>query len=201
MLREALATIYLHRFIDDLEQGVRHHDLALRDGVPACFIALQVHGVCRVQHDKPHGVDAHAHVGDALDVAVELADELPAGFLARLVAADEGKFVRALGLPDEPHAVMDAAWAETPLCDFEGAAGPKDYVLAGDADVLVEVFAVAFGGPVVAHYGEVADLCEARGVCGNDESCVSVPGIFVGRVGASHEDEDLHLVVVLAVAV
>src|SRR5687768_18057936 len=43
---------------------------------------------------------------------------------------------RALGLADEAHAVVDAAWPEAPLCDLEAAALAEQHVRRWHAHVL-----------------------------------------------------------------
>jgi hypothetical protein len=61
------------------------------------------------------------------------------------------------------------------LSDFESAAFAEDDVRDWDTDVFVDVFAVAFGGLVVAHDCQVSYLCDTWGVCWDDDCGVAIP--------------------------
>ena len=161
MLGQTLTAIHLHRLINDLEQRIGHHDLALRNSVLARFIALEIHGVCGVEDYKTHGVNSHAHVGDTLDVAVEFADELAPRLLTGLDASDERQLVGAFGLADQSHAVVDATGSKTALGNLKSTSGTQDNVLDGNAHVLVDVLPVAFGRPIIPHDSEIPDLLQS----------------------------------------
>jgi hypothetical protein len=55
--------------------------------------------------------------------------------------------------------------------------------------------------PVVAHNCQMPNLFQTRRVCRYDKCSMSVPSIRVVGVGTPHQDEDLHLWVILAIAV
>ena len=85
--------------------------------------------------------------------------------------------------------------------NLKGASRTEDDVLERHAHVVVDVLAVSFRRPIVSHDGQIPNLLQPRAVRGHHQRRVSIPRVRIVGVGTAHQDEQLHLRIVLAIAV
>ena len=110
-----------------------------------------------------------------LDQDASLGDALERNSLLRQWLAEWAAFDRPsahpledpLGKADQPHAVVDAAWPEAPLSDFEAAAFPKEHIRSGDTDVLEQHLGCPIRHSVVAEYRQRSQDTHAWGIHGH----------------------------------
>ncbi len=179
----------LHRPVDDLQRHVRRGDLDHGDFLLGHLVAGGVHLPRRVQRQEARLVDHDARLGDALARHALVGNRLVEGDALQRALAHQ--FQRALGQPDQAHAVVDAARAEAALGDFETAPFAEQDVGNGYAHVLEIDFAVAVRRMVVAEHAERAHAGDSGRLHRHqDHRLLVVPAGIVG-IGLAHEDEDL----------
>jgi hypothetical protein len=132
----ALASIHLHRLIDNA------FGTMIMLCATAYFPALLPLDVHRVRRHEPHPSCAC--------LLSKSPRNLPRGCL-------RGDLLRIRASSYAPSVACNGRCGRV-RGDLKGAPGPEDDVLPWDAHVFVHVFCVAFGGLVVAHDGQVADL-------------------------------------------
>ena len=92
-------------------------------------VADRVHHVRGIQRQQPRLLDHDARFRDPFQRHRLLRHRLAEGDAASGPPAHH--LQRAFGQPDQAHAMMDAAGAETPLRDLEAAALAEQHVVAG----------------------------------------------------------------------
>ena len=189
VLRHAGAAVRLDRAIDHPRRDVRRRHLDRRDLDPGPAVADGVHEPGGLEHEQAHLLDPHPRLGDpAADDAV--VDDRAAERRAR-GGPPAQHLERALGHPDRPHRVVDAAGAEPLLRQPEALALLAEQVRGRHADVVVDDLGVAAVGPVVVaeQAGRAHDVDARRVLRDEDHALAPVPlGV---RVGDAHDDQQL----------
>jgi len=112
------------------------------------FVSVQVHHGRRFLHQEPAGFDMDSSFGYVLQNGC-VSNQWFAKGLSRLNALHHERQA-TLCLPNEAHAVVDSAWAQTPLADLEATALSEEDVGQRHSNVFEETLHVPFGRVVIA---------------------------------------------------
>mmetsp|Transcript_66909 Transcript_66909/g.211764 ORF Transcript_66909/g.211764 Transcript_66909/m.211764 type:complete len:428 (+) Transcript_66909:146-1429(+) len=150
VLREAHGSVRLHSTVGDRLDHHGHDKLHHGQLLPGSLAPLPV-DPCRCSLDQHPGlVNVGPGPGNVGEDGVELGELLAEGRAVLHAAAHgrEGPFGRA----QEPHAVMDPAWAQASLGNLEAAALACEDVGKGDPHILEQHLKVPLGRLVIAQH-------------------------------------------------
>src|SRR5579871_4068404 len=148
ILADAAAAAHLDGSVNDLLGHVGGHHLDHGNLGTCGLVADRIHHVRGVQGEQTRLVDLDAGLRNPVACHAVVRNG-PAEGTAADGALAHG-FQRALGDADEPHAVMDAAWAEPSLRDLEAPTFAEEYVRSRHPHVLEYNFRVAVRRVVVS---------------------------------------------------